>query len=182
MNPMRPLLALLLTVAAATAATLKVGDPAPTKLPTAFIKGTKVSAFDPKKAYLVEFWATWCGPCKESIPHLTELQANLKDSGLTVIGVHVPKGVTEADAFVKQMGKKMDYTVAKDTTGAVEKAWLVAAEQNGIPCSFVVVGGKVAFIGHPGNLTEAKVKELIAAGATSSTPDPKADPKAPAKK
>ena len=172
---MRALLALLLTVVAASAAALKVGDAAPTKLPTAFIKGTKVSAFDPKKAYLVEFWATWCGPCKESIPHLTELQAKLKDSGLTVIGVHVPRGVSEADAFVKQMGKQMDYTVAKDTTGAVEKAWLVAAEQNGIPCSFVVVGGKVAYIGHPASLSEAKVKELIAAGA-------KADPKAPAKK
>ena len=179
---MRSLLALLLAAVAASAASLNVGDPAPTKLPSAYIKGTKVSAFDPKKAYIVEFWATWCGPCKESIPHLTELQANLKDSGLTVIGVHVPNGADTADAFVKQQGKKMDYTVAKDTSGAVEKAWLVAAGQNGIPCSFVIVGGKVAFIGHPGNLNEAKVKELIAAGASAAPAAPKADPKAPAKK
>jgi thiol-disulfide isomerase/thioredoxin len=176
---MRSLLALLLTAVAASAASLNVGDAAPTKLPTAYIKGAKVAALDPKKPYMIEFWATWCGPCKESIPHLTELQANLKDTGLTVIGVHVPRGVEAADAFVKQMGKKMEYTVAKDTTGAVEKAWLVAAGQNGIPCSFIVVNGKVAFIGHPGNLTDAKVKELIAAGATA---DAKADPKAPAKK
>ena len=102
----------------------------------------------------------------------------LKDSGLTVLSIHVPSGVETADAFVKQQGKKMDYTIAKDTTGAVEKAWLTAAGQNGIPCSFVIVGGKVAFIGHPGNLTEAKVKELIAAGATAAP----ADPKAPTKK
>jgi len=179
---MRSLLALLLAAVAASAASLNVGDPAPTKLPSAYIKGTKVSAFDPKKAYIVEFWATWCGPCKESIPHLTELQANLKDSGLTVIGVHVPNGADTADAFVKQMGKKMDYTVAKDPKGDVEKAWLAAAGQNGIPCSFVIVGGKVAFIGHPGNLNEAKVKELIAAGANAAPAAPKADPKAPAKK
>lgn len=177
---MRSLLALVLSAAAACAASLNVGDPAPTKLPTAYVKGTKVAALDPKKAYLIEFWATWCGPCKESIPHLTELQAKLKDAGLTVIGVHVPSGVDAADAFVKQMGKKMEYTVAKDTKGDVQKAWLAAAGQNGIPCSFLVVNGKVAFIGHPAGLTEAKVKELIAAGA--SAPDAKADPKAPAKK
>ena len=177
----RSLLALLFTATAAMAAALNVGDPAPTKLPSAFIKGSKVTALDPKKAYLVEFWATWCGPCKESIPHLTELQANLKDAGLTVIGVHVSSGVETADAFVKQMGKKMEYTVAKDTTGAIGKAWLAAAGQNGIPCSFLVVNGKVAFIGHPAGLTEAKVKELIAAGA-SAPADPKVDPKAPAKK
>jgi thiol-disulfide isomerase/thioredoxin len=175
------LLALILSATAACAAALNVGDPAPTKLPTAYIKGAKVAAFDPKKAYIVEFWATWCGPCKESIPHLTEMQANLKDTGLTVIGVHVSSGAETADAFVKQMGKKMEYTVAKDTTGAIGKAWMAAAGQNGIPCSFVVVNGKVAFIGHPGNLSEAKVKELIAAGA-SAPADAKADPKAPAKK
>lgn len=177
---MRSLFALVLSAAAACAASLNVGDPAPTKLPTAYVKGAKVAAFDPKKAYLVEFWATWCGPCKESIPHLTELQAKLKDAGLTVIGIHVPSGVEAADAFVKQMGKKMEYTVAKDTKGDVQKAWLAAAEQKGIPCSFLVVNGKVAFIGHPAGLTEAKVKELIAAGAAA--PDAKADPKAPAKK
>ena len=178
---MRSLLALLLTAAAASAAALNVGDPAPTKLPTAYVKGAKVAAIDPKKAYLVEFWATWCGPCKDSIPHLTELQAKLKDANLTVLGVHVSSGVETADAFVKQMGKKMEYSVAKDTTGAVSKAWLAAAGQNGIPCSFLVVNGKVAYIGHPSGLSEAKVKELIAAGAGAPA-DPKADPKAPAKK
>ena len=172
---MRILLALLSLTLGLSAANLNVGDPAPTKMPSTFIKGSKVASFDPKKAYVVEFWATWCGPCKESIPHLTELQAKLKDE-VTVIGVHVSSGVSEADAFVKQMGKKMDYTVAKDTKGDVGKAWLEAAGQNGIPCAFVIVGGKVAFIGHPAGLSEKSIKDLIASG------DKSADTKAPAKK
>jgi thiol-disulfide isomerase/thioredoxin len=170
---MKTLLAFLCLTLGAYAASLNVGDAAPTKLPTAYLKGTKVSSFDPKKAYVVEFWATWCGPCKESIPHLTELQSKLKDE-VTIIGVHVPTGVEAADAFVKQMGKKMDYTVAKDTTGAVQKAWLEAAGQNGIPCSFVIVGGKVAYIGHPSGLNEKSLKEMIAAGEKSADAKPAA--------
>ena len=88
--------------------------------------------------------------------------------------MHVPTGVEAADAFVKQMGKKMDYTVAKDTTGAVQKAWLEAAGQNGIPCSFVIVGGKVAYIGHPSGLNEKSLKEMIAAGEKSADAKPAA--------
>ncbi len=59
----------------------------------------------------------------------------------------------------------MEYTVAKDTAkGEVGKAWMTAAGQNGIPCAFVVVSGKIAYIGHPGSLTDAKIKALMAAG------------------
>lgn len=177
---MRSLLALLLAATTAAAAALKVGDPAPTKLPTAFLKGTKVAALDPKKTYVVEFWATWCGPCVASIPHLSELQTKLKDDGVTLMSIHVANGVEAADAFVKKQGKQMEYTVAKDSAkGDVGKAWLTAAGVDGIPCAFVVVNGKVAYIGHPASLTDAKIKEFMAAGAT---PDVKADPKAPAKK
>jgi thiol-disulfide isomerase/thioredoxin len=155
------LLAVLSPLAAAAADKLEVGDKAPAKLPSAWIKGERVSAFDPKKTYVMEFWATWCPPCVASIPHLAELQTKLKDKGVTVISVHVSNGVEAADAFVRKEGKKMTYTVAKDTNGSVGKAWLTAAGQNGIPCAFVVAGGKVAYIGHPMGLTEEKVVALI---------------------
>src|SRR5579883_3528530 len=56
-------------------ASLKVGDPAPALKATRWLQGTEVSAFAPRKLYVVEFWATWCGPCVVMMPHLSQLQS-----------------------------------------------------------------------------------------------------------
>ena len=69
------------------AQTLKVGDPAPKIEVKSFVKGEPVKTFEAGKTYVVEFWATWCGPCKTSIPHLSELQK--KHPAVTFIGVSV---------------------------------------------------------------------------------------------
>lgn len=124
---------------------------------------------------LINFWATWCPPCVASIPHLAELQAKLKPDGVQVISIHVSSGVEAADAYVRKNTKQMDYTVAKDTNGAMGKAWMDAAGQNGIPCSFVVAGGKIAYIGHPASLTDEKIRGFIEEAKTAA-------PAAPVKK
>ena len=56
------------------AVTLHIGDPAPPLGPGRWLKGEPVSAFEPGKVYVVEFWATWCGPCIAAIPHISDLQ------------------------------------------------------------------------------------------------------------
>jgi thiol-disulfide isomerase/thioredoxin len=53
-----------------------------------WIKGKPVQRFEPGKVYVVEFWATWCGPCRRSIPHLTELAKKFKGK-VTFIGVSI---------------------------------------------------------------------------------------------
>ena len=139
------------------AETLGVGDAAPKLNVKSFVKGEPVSAFEPGKNYVVEFWATWCGPCKTSIPHLTELQK--KNPGVTFIGVSIWEDDQEqVKPFVDEMGDKMAYRVAVDSIpdkekadeGAMAKTWMTAADQNGIPTAFIVnKEGKIAWIGHP---------------------------------
>jgi thiol-disulfide isomerase/thioredoxin len=73
---------------AASAQTLNIGDPAPQLVVKEFVKGSPVTQFKPGSVYVVEFWATWCGPCKTSIPHLTELQKKYGDK-VTFVGVSV---------------------------------------------------------------------------------------------
>jgi thiol-disulfide isomerase/thioredoxin len=148
--------------------TLRVGDPAPALTPGKWIKGEPVKAFEKGKIYIVEFWATWCPPCRASIPHLTELQAKYKDKGVIVIGQNVSDRQEKVPEFVEKMGDKMNYRVAlddvsKDKEGAMNTAWMEASGQAGIPTSFVVgKDGKIVWIGHPSQLDS--VLERVIAG------------------
>ncbi|MGC4003482.1 MAG: TlpA disulfide reductase family protein [Pirellulales bacterium] len=151
-----------------TATALDVGDPAP-KLAGKFIQGEPVQQFAGDKIYIVEFWATWCGPCKAAIPHLNELHNKYKDRGIVVIGQNVWEHDLELpEPFVKEMGEKMSYRVALDDLseeekGTMAKTWMTAAGRNGIPSSFVVGrDGKISFIGHPSELTEEMMDQLLA--------------------
>ncbi len=147
---------------AADAVTLHVGDAAPELAPPKWLKGEKVEKFEQGKIYVVEFWATWCGPCRQSIPHITELQK--KNPEVAFIGMDcMEQDWSKAPAFVEEMGDKMAYRVAQDDqAGTIAKNWMEAAGQNGIPCAFVVgKDSKIEWIGHPMGL-EDPLKEIVA--------------------
>ncbi|MEI6647427.1 MAG: redoxin family protein, partial [bacterium] len=148
--------------------TLRMGDPAPKLTCGEWIQGVPVTEFSKDKAYLVEFWATWCGPCVASIPHLNELYLKFRDKGLVVIGQNVEgKNQTPVKAFVTKMADRMTYPVALDNVdpagvGAMNKTWLDAAGVNTIPTAFLVgKDGRIAWIGHPNELTDKIIGEVL---------------------
>ena len=133
--------------------TLKVGDPAPALKADAWLQGSQVNEFAPGQVYVVEFWATWCGPCIVMMPHLSQLQAEYKGKGVTLIGYTAkdPGNTKEkVTAFVEKRGPKLGYTMAYSESRETYEAWMKAAGRSGIPCCFVVgKDGKIAYIGHP---------------------------------
>jgi thiol-disulfide isomerase/thioredoxin len=141
----------------AASAQLNVGDPAPTIQVSDWIKGDPVDLAKGKgsKAYLVEFWATWCGPCIESMPHLSELQRKHRKNGLVVVGVATPgRGETlkVVKRFVKRRGSSIDYTIGFDESGETQKRYMYAVGAGGIPYAFLIdKSGTLVWHGHPGD-------------------------------
>jgi len=140
--------------------TLNVGDPAPAIKAARWLKGSPIEAFKKGEIYVLEFWATWCGPCKDAMPHITEMAKNLAGK-VTFIGMDIwekadsPTALDQqVDKFVKDMGEKMDYTVAQDTRDEyMSMAWMKAAGRPGIPSSFIVgKDGRIWWVGHPKGL------------------------------
>lgn len=144
---------------------LAVGDPAPPWTVSHWLNGDPAEKAEPGKVYVLEFWAVWCGPCHQVMPHLSELQAKYRDQGLVVIGMTSPddQGNTlpRVTQFVNLQGGKLGYVIGFDQTGTTQREYMMAARQRGIPCSFVIGrDGKVKYIGHPNLLDDVLPKVL----------------------
>jgi thiol-disulfide isomerase/thioredoxin len=120
----------------------------------------KVTKFEKDKVYVVEFWATWCGPCVASMPHIVETQKKYAEKGVQIVSIsNEPKETVEEflDRKVPRSEKEMtfrdltkSYCLTTDPDGSVNESYMEAAGQNGIPCAFIVgKDGKIEWIGHP---------------------------------
>lgn len=147
---------------------LRVGDPAPKLAIEAWVKGDPVEGFKRDHVYVVEFWATWCPPCRTTIPHLTEIQERHKGRA-TVIGISAKdrngESLERVGRFVGERGAEMEYTVAFDEGGKTNQAYMRAARQSGIPTAFVVdQQGRIAWIGHPMDGLDDVVDRIVSGG------------------
>lgn len=146
---------------------LGIGDKAPEFKHGAWLKGKAVKTYEKDRLYIVEFWATWCGPCVGMMPHLSKI-AREYASDVTVIGVNIWEDSHGADKprekpydinlprvknFLKNMGNRVDYNIVMDNNEEyMGKSWMKAAGQTGIPCSFMIKNGTIMWIGHPAAL------------------------------
>lgn len=157
-------LALAATVAAAD--DLDIGKKAPALTIENWVQGDAITGFEKGQVYVVEFWATWCGPCLQSIPHLNEMHNTYKGKGVHFIGVtkEDPNNkIKKVTKFVKDWEGRMEYTVAFDK-GDTYGDYMTATGQTGIPTAFVIdQNSKLAWIGHPMGGLE-KVVELVNTG------------------
>lgn len=122
--------ALALTVATHAGAT-EVGAIAPEFDLKGASGPVKLSAMRGKVVY-VDFWASWCGPCKQSFPWMNEMQAKYGAQGLTIVGINVDKKRADADGFLS--GTPAKFTVAYDEQGTTPTAYKI----KGMPSSYLV--------------------------------------------
>lgn len=131
-----------------------------------FLQGEAPTEWAKDEVYIIECWATWCGPCIAAIPHVDGLyDAHAKD-GLHVLGMNVwEDGKEKVAKFVDGKGDGMSYPVAYvGKGGEFEESWLKAAGVRGIPHAFVVKNGTLLFTSHPASLKEETVQAILAGG------------------
>lgn len=151
---------------APAAEVLGVGSVAPALEGVTWVQGEEVKSMDEKgKLYIVECWASWCGPCVAVIPHMNELHKKYGEKGLVIVGMNVwEEGLEVTQKFVKEKGDGMSYRVAY-SGGKASKfttSWLEASKTTGIPTAFAVRDGKIIFKGHPGGLSEKIIESMLA--------------------
>jgi thiol-disulfide isomerase/thioredoxin len=142
---------LVLAVASVCPAAFKQDDPLPAldsfklegKLPDT-LKG---------RVILLDFWASWCGPCKKSFPAMEELHKQYAGRGLTIIAVSVDEKREDMERFLK--AENVSFTVVRD---AGQKL-VAAADVSAMPTSFLFDrAGKIRYV-HKGFVGDETVKE-----------------------
>jgi peroxiredoxin len=100
---------------------------------------TSLSAFEGKNV-LVDFWASWCEPCRVSMPFYAQLHQELSARGFTVVGVTLDEDVSAAQGFVQELG--LPFPILRDEKGELAEAMAV----KGLPTMFLLDGsGQVRY-------------------------------------
>ena len=148
---------------------LTIGAVAPRLEIAQWVQGDEVDGFVPGHTYVVEFWATWCGPCRAGMPHIANLQKE-HEGDVTFIGITAEDEDTVEGFLDKTQNEEtgatwrevVTYTLALDAARATNSSYMKAAGQNGIPCAFIVgPDAHIEWIGHPARIDEP-LEHLVA--------------------
>ena len=160
---LRSAFALAFAVAATTSWAVGIGEAAPAfSLRDANGASVALERLRGQVVY-VDFWASWCGPCRRSFPWMNELQRRYGDRGLTIVAINVDKNAADAARFLER--NPAMFAVAYDQAGGTPSAYAVRE----MPSSYLIDSrGKVVEVEHgfheerKGSL-EQRVQALLAA-------------------
>ncbi len=113
------------------------------------------------KVVLVNFWATWCGPCRAEMPLLNDLYLKYKNLGFTIFGINVEDDPSKAKEFLEKT--PLDFPILFDTENQVSEAY----ELEAMPSTFIIDKDGKMRVFHPGykegyeKMYEQVVKKLI---------------------
>ncbi len=116
----------------ATAFAVELGKPAPDfDLPNSQQESVKLSAYKGKVVYL-DFWASWCVPCRETFPFMNQLREKFATAGLEIVAVNIDTKRLDADKFLAQI--PANFTVLYDPKRGVAKTYAL----KGLPTTFLI--------------------------------------------
>ncbi len=121
------------------------------------------------KVVLVNFWATWCEPCRAEMPSMERLRAQLAGQPFAVLGVNMAEPLSRIEKFTAMV--PVGFTLLRDRDGATAKAWRARV----LPASFLVDrDGRVRYyvygeLDWTSEAVLARVRELLRSSASSST-------------
>jgi cytochrome c biogenesis protein CcmG, thiol:disulfide interchange protein DsbE len=112
----------------------------------------------------LDFWASWCGPCRRSFPWMSELQERYKDRGLVIVAINVDKKRADAERFLQTNSAR--FTVLFDPEGSAPLAYDVV----GMPSSYLIDRHGMIVDVEPGFLDERKLAREQAIRALLAAP------------
>ena len=118
-----------------------VGETAPDFVAPLLLKEGSLSLSDFRgKIIYLDFWASWCGPCRKSLPAMQELHTELSESGFTVVAVNVDEIIQEAKSFAVPLA--LSYPLVYDGNGNIAESFNIKA----MPMSYVIdKQGKIVY-------------------------------------
>lgn len=161
-----PVAGIKCTTGIAPSASLMIGDRAPRIAVSEWLVGEPLAQLVPGKIHVVEFWASWCGPCQEIMPHLSGLQAKHPEVVFLSVAIWDENRTGPVD-FIEALGDQVTHRVGMDQpmgqadesipehSGQMAREWMLAAGENSVPTAFLIdQKGLIAWVGHPAELDE----------------------------
>jgi cytochrome c biogenesis protein CcmG, thiol:disulfide interchange protein DsbE len=150
----------LLLISLATASPVFAAEPAPVFTLPGRDQPVSLAALHGKVVY-VDFWASWCVPCRKSFPWMNSLQKRYADQGLVIVAVNLDKTRELSDRFLSEVPTAL--TIAYDPEGKVASAYQV----KGMPSSYLIDrtgrihSSHIGFREETANDMEAAIKDLL---------------------